>query len=67
MVHIRKKDKGKLLETIYPGKTDIEELPLPSLAGSIVLVIEHHGFSGLLNNVFANKRKDNLHITRIYS
>ena len=62
MIHIRKKDKEKVLEAIYPDTIDTAELALPALAGSVVLAMKHHGFLKPLNDAFKAKRSDNLHI-----
>ena len=62
MIQISKKDKEKVLEAIHSGKIDTAELALPALADSIVLAMKHHGFLGPLNDVFEDKRSDNLHI-----
>ena len=62
MIHIRKKDKEKVLEAIYPDTIDTAGLALPALAGSVVLAMKHHGFLKPLNDAFKAKRSDNLHI-----
>ena len=62
MIHIRKKDKEKVLEAIYPDTIDTAGLALPALAGSVVLAMKHHGFLEPLNDAFKDKRSDNLHI-----
>ncbi len=62
MIQISKKDKEKVLEAIHSGKIDTAELALPALADSIVLAMKHHGFLEPLNDVFEDKRSDNLHI-----
>ena len=62
MIQISKKDKEKVLEAIHSGKIDTAELALPALVDSIVLAMKHHGFLEPLNDVFEDKRSDNLHI-----
>ena len=62
MVQISKKDKEKVLEAIHSGKIDTAELALPALADSIMLAMKQQGFLEPLNDVFKDKRSDNMHI-----
>ena len=62
MVQISKKDKEKVLESIYSGEIDTAGLAMPALADSIILAMKYHGFLEPLNDAFKDKRSDNLHI-----
>ncbi len=61
MIQISKKEEEKVLELIHSGKIDTVGLAMPALAGSIVLVMKHHGFLEHLNDAFKDKRSNNLH------
>ena len=62
MVQISKKDKKKVLEAIHSGEIDTAGLAMPALAGSIMLSMKQQGFLEPLNDVFKDKRSDNMHI-----